>query len=425
MKTKWKRAACIVSTVLAFNVFVQPVYAWEYLGVEIPDYIDQKSVMEQVEAGNQSIIEQLCVRFGACPVEQEKPNIEDKWSDVGDTSDAFTDQNPKNDYTPPTNKDVENSQKVEGKYDSSKDTDPGVDYTGQLNDMMSNIIGEKNSGQSGYVSNGSSENVYLKWLQNYSGDGGQTFGSTFEASKYFEFLQLARKNEATVKKYNISSVRTLQYDLGDGFHDTNIFTKADGIMSGLDVENIYEIIARNTDSKIDVSALGVSITNKDGETATALKTSIYNTTDIIDELSKFGVTAEVRVSRRTGNFSLTEYMESLPTDKQVVTICYGDNKTIDVKAYVKDSVVLLDAKEAAEALGGYFANNNGSVSVSKDGNSLYGNVNSTGITLSGTNMTLTCPILVEDDAVMISTYSLMRGLGYQPVWDTGEHMLYI
>ena len=424
--------ACTLGVIVAMSSTVGPVYAWEYLGVQIPDYINQEEVMKQVEAGNQNIIDQLCVRFGACPVEQEEPEIENKYEDVGDTSDAFTDKKPDEPYTPPVNQEIEDKKDAENKYDSTVGENPGVDYTGQLNQIMSGIMSGQTS-SSGWVSNGTSENVYLQWLQNYSSDGKASYtGSTFESSAYFEYLQLARKNEAIVDKYNVGSERSIQYNLGKGYQDTGIITTDNGYISGLDTENLYEIIARAIDCDIEVSALGVSIKNDEGATATALKTSIYKTSDVISTLKGFGVDIAVRLSRTSGNFSLTEYVEGLPVEEQVVTIQFDDDKSATIKAYVKDSVVLLDAKSVADAVGGNCSISGSSVNISKENSYFRGTIDSSSFSLSskgsnigGGNYKLSCPILNIDGTVFVSTYSLIKGLGYDAFWDTGVHILYL
>lgn len=426
----------LLSSSILFSMAVPSAHAWEYLGVNIPDYINQEEVMAQVNAGNQNIIDQLCLRFGACPVKQEQPNIDDKREDVGDTSDAFTDQKAPENYVPPKNPEIDNQIQAEDKYNSNGGNSvSNEDYTGKLNDIMTNIITNQSSQNTGYVSNGSAENVYLQWLQNYSGDNknGLTYtGSTFEAAKYFEYLQLARKAEATVKQYNVNSFRTFQYNLGEGFKETGIVTKADGYMSGLDVESLYEIIAREKDTDITVSALGVSIKNINGEVATALKTSIYKTQDIIEILRRFDVEGAVRVSRMSGNFSLVEYVESLPKEEQIITVNYGENKEVEVGAYVKDSTVLLDVETLVTAVGGTYGLSGTQVNVSRGNSSFSGNIDSTAFSLkteggsiSGADYKLTAPVLKIDNVVYVSTYSLTKGLGYNAIWDTGEHALYL
>lgn len=424
--------ACALGVIVAMSSTVGPVYAWEYLGVQIPDYINQEEVMKQVEAGNQNIIDQLCVRFGACPVEQEEPEIENKYEDVGDTSDAFDDKKPSDDkYVPPVNQDIEDKKDAENKYDASIEN-PGIDYTGQLNQIMSGIMSGQ-SGSSGWISNGTNENVYLQWLQNYSSNGVGTYtGSTFESSAYFEYLQLARKNEATVDRYNIGSKRSIQFNLGNGYQETGIVTTDNGYISGLDAENLYEIIARAIDCEIEVSALGVSIKDENGNIATALKTSIYKTSEVISTLQKFNVDIAVRLSRTSGNFSLTEYVEGLPVEEQIVTIQFGDDKSATVNAYVKDSVVLLDAKAVAEAVGGSCSVSGSSVNISRGNSSFNGTINSTSFSLiskgsnvSGGNYKLSCPVLNIDGTTFVSTYSLIKGLGYDAFWDSGVHILYL
>lgn len=423
--------ACAMGLVVVLTSTIGPVFAWEYLGVEIPDYINQEEVMKQIEAGNQSIIDQLCVRFGACPVDQGVPEIDDTTEDVGDVSDAFADKKPAEEYVPPVNQEIEDKKDAESKYDSSIEN-PGVDYTAQLNQIMSGIMSGQSS-SSGWVSNGTSENVYLQWLQNYSSDGKATYtGSTFESSAYFEYLQLARKNEATVKRFNVGSQRSIQYNLGKGYMDTGIVTVDNGYISGLDTENLYEIIARAIDCEIEVSALGVSIKDENGNVATALKTSIYKTSEVIGTLQKFGVDIAVRLSRTSGNFSLTEYVEGLPVEEQMVTIQFDDDKTATVKAYVKDSIVLLDAKAVADAVGGSFSVNGNSVGISRGNSSFSGSVGSTSFTLAsrgsnigGGSYKLSCPILNVDGTVLVSTYSLAKGLGYDAFWDSGVHILYL
>mgnify|MGYP003298968214 CR=1 FL=1 len=330
------------------------------------------------------------------------------------------------------NQEIEDKKDAENKYDSTVGENPGVDYTGQLNQIMSGIMSGQTS-SSGWVSNGTSENVYLQWLQNYSSDGKASYtGSTFESSAYFEYLQLARKNEAIVDKYNVGSERSIQYNLGKGYQDTGIITTDNGYISGLDTENLYEIIARAIDCDIEVSALGVSIKNDEGATATALKTSIYKTSDVISTLKGFGVDIAVRLSRTSGNFSLTEYVEGLPVEEQVVTIQFDDDKSATIKAYVKDSVVLLDAKSVADAVGGNCSISGSSVNISRENSYFRGTIDSSSFSLSskgsnigGGNYKLSCPILNIDGTVFVSTYSLIKGLGYDAFWDTGVHILYL
>lgn len=446
-----KIMAGIVGAIILSTASLGPCFAWEYLGVEIPDYINQEEIMKQIESGNEQIIEQMCIRFGACPVAQEFPELEETHEDVGDGSTAFdkpVNMDNKGEYEAPEDEKLEEMKKEEENYIDQE----AIDNTEKLNDIMTEIIKENNSNPSAWESNrefNATDNVYLQWLEKYNEDGSAYVGSIFEADKYFDYLEIADKIENKVEQHNIESTkgarRSFQYNLGNGFLETSIITNLDGMMSGTQVETIYEIIAREADCELKYSALGVSIKKGDQAEAVAMKTSVYKTEDIIENLKKFGVEADVRINRSnnpSASFNMTEYVESLESDEQKVMVILDRDTKFEVKAIVKDSMVLLDAKELAEKVGGGYELEGASVRIAKGNSKLNCKIDSANIDLtievtdeengilSGDSFTvkeknskLIVPVTEVGGTVYVSASTLLYGLGYEGVWDTCEYTL--
>lgn len=415
-------AVTVVSTCMTV-----PSYAWEYLGVQIPDYLDQETIMQQINNGNEDIINELCTRYGACEVKEPvDPGVPDI-SEPVDSSHQEFDENigKEQEKEPDTYTTSDLNHLLQGEKSDQKEgtTDDSDSLNGLLTEIMDSLYQKNITSVQNYTEN---DNIYLKWLKNYSTKGLQVGYSEYEMDAYSDFIAIANIYQSMVKKQYAGVETTFQYKIGDGYYDTGIYTVANGILSGLQVEEIYECVARHTDAKFSTTGVGSALTVGE-DTFVALKTSMYNTDDVINNLNVAGIKATVRNTRLKGNYRITEYVESLKDGEQKIYVQTEDETLKEVKALTYDSITLVNVKELAEALGGSYSVSGNGFTISKDGSYCSGTENSKTISMSNskaginTQGNIKAPVLKYQGEFYVSAYSAVNGLGYLPVWDSGIH----
>lgn len=405
-----------------------PSYAWEYLGVDIPDYLDQETIMQQINDGNEDIINELCTRYGACEVKDPvDPGVPDVSTPVDSNHQEFDENIQQNQQKEPdtyTTSDLNNLLRGESSKQKEGTTDDSDSLNGLLTEIMDSLYQQNITSVQNNTTN---DNIYLKWMKNYSTKGLQIGYSEYEMDAYSDFIAIANIYKSMVEKQYAGVETTFQYQMGDGYYDTGIYTTADGTMSGLQVEEIYECVARQT-TDAQFSTTGVGSALKVGEdTFVALKTSMYNTADVISNLNVAGVKAAVRNTRLKGNYRITEYVESIKDGEQKISVQAEDGTLKEISALTYDSITLVNVKELAAALGGAYSVNGNGFTISKDGSYCSGTENSKNISMSNTKAgintqgTIKAPVIKYQGEFYASVYSAVNGLGYVPVWDSGIH----